>query len=54
MKQHWMLQRLIGRAKQIVALEAAEDFGIEKDKRLLEVEEAIEMLKAGKMKMRKI
>ena len=46
-------QRSIGRAKQIAALEEAANLGIEKDKRLPDVEEAIVMFKCGEMEKRK-
>ena len=53
MEQRYTLQRSIGRAEQIAALEAAADLGLEKDERLPDVEAAINMLKAGEMEKRK-
>jgi len=47
------LQRSIGRSEQIAALEEAANLGIEKDKRLLDVEEAIITFKCGGMEKRK-
>ena len=53
MDQRWTLQRSIGRAEQIAALEEAANLGIEKDKRLPDVEQAIVMFKCGEMEKRK-